>query len=92
MPTLRDVSAVVDSGMLAEIEALADYWDRTLTHTIGVLLRCGLDVAVSEMVCRDCGCTVRDDCIDDNTGDACSWAGEDLCTACASRQVTNDKS
>lgn len=33
--------------------------------------------------CRICGCTEHDcqDCIE-RTGDACSWAEEDLCSAC----------
>jgi hypothetical protein len=34
------------------------------------------------VICRECGCTENDACVDD-AGRACSWAEPDLCTACA---------
>lgn len=81
----RDVSATITQEMLAEIEALAEAWDRTLTHTIGVVLRCGMHVANTEPCCRDCGCTQTNACIDDETGESCHWAAEDVCSHCAER-------
>ncbi len=33
-------------------------------------------------VCRACGCSERDACIDAATGFACSWADADLCSHC----------
>jgi hypothetical protein len=32
--------------------------------------------------CRECGCTESTPCIDPVSGDPCSWAEKDLCSAC----------
>lgn len=34
-------------------------------------------------VCRECGCTEDEACVDDVTGDPCFWVEPDLCSACA---------
>ena len=38
-------------------------------------------------VCRSCGCSQEDACLDPNDG-PCSWAEPDLCTSCSSGAPT----
>lgn len=43
-----------------------------------------LDIAVEvldEQVCRSCGCTNGNACLDENN-EPCAWIEDDLCTAC----------
>lgn len=35
-----------------------------------------------ERTCRFCGCTDRRACVDPETGEACAWAAEDICSFC----------
>lgn len=51
----------------------------TAAEMIELLMR------ILEPRCRECGCT-QDDCEQcvEKTGDACSWVGPDLCSACVS--------
>lgn len=37
--------------------------------------------------CRICGCTDFTPCIDEDTGEPCAWAAEDLCTFCVARSL-----
>ena len=67
------------------LAALAALWGRSRLHTLTVVLTRGLRDAESMAVCRDCACTDFDPCERDD-GQPCSWAGEDLCTACALRK------
>lgn len=39
-------------------------------------------------VCRECGCTEDEACVDDVTGDPCFWVEPDLCSACAEEAFT----
>ena len=41
--------------------------------------------------CRICGCTENNPCIDDNSGDTCSWVEPDLCSACADKVEKKSK-
>jgi hypothetical protein len=34
------------------------------------------------LVCRECGCTDANPCVDEDTGETCGWASDDLCTFC----------
>lgn len=50
---------------------------------------------VDERRCKDCGCTEGNACIDEASGETCSWYSEDLCTHCAQQrsdygEPTND--
>lgn len=38
--------------------------------------------------CAVCGCTHFQPCIDPETEETCSWAGEDLCTFCVGLSVS----
>ena len=38
-------------------------------------------------VCRVCGCTDDHACIDESTGQPCSWAEENLCSVCAKEKA-----
>jgi ParB/RepB/Spo0J family partition protein len=41
---------------------------------------------IKDRVCRVCGCTETNPCLDDETGGPCSWVEADLCSACADRK------
>jgi hypothetical protein len=47
-----------------------------------------LDRVDNERVCRLCGCTENNACVG-VLGDSCSWASEDLCSACAGKDGNN---
>lgn len=40
----------------------------------------------TERVCRVCGCTQSNACVNLRTGLTCSWYSEDLCSACRPSQ------
>lgn len=88
---MRNCTSTITTETFAEIEDLAAVWGRTVDHTIRVLLRRGLNDALRMSVCRDCGCTEFDACIDDESGEPCSWAVEDLCSACAATNERNPR-
>jgi hypothetical protein len=67
----------------AGVRAMAGMWRQPLAATVAVLLLRGLRDAESMAVCRVCGCTDWEPCIDEQSGEPCHWAGEDLCSQCA---------
>lgn len=70
----------------AGVRAMARMWRQPLAATVAVLLLRGLRDAQNAPVCRKCGCTEWDACIDEQSEKPCQWAGEDLCSSCASKQ------
>lgn len=37
--------------------------------------------------CRECGCTDDNACVDEETGETCTWAEDDLCSFCKDRMT-----
>jgi len=62
--------------------ALAEVWRLPVQRVAATLLERGLRDAEACGVCRICGCSEWDACVDDED-QPCGWAAEDLCTRCA---------
>jgi len=41
-----------------------------------------------ERVCRECGCSYFNPCMNTITGNTCYWVAEDLCSFCAAKEMT----
>ncbi len=41
-------------------------------------------------VCRDCGCDDEHACVDEETGEPCSWVEPDLCSMCAAEVIYDE--
>ena len=68
------------------VETLANVWHQSVAATAATLVERGLRDAECLAVCRVCGCTEWDACVDEEAGETCGWAAEDLCTRCFSKQ------
>ncbi|HEY1599689.1 MAG TPA: hypothetical protein VGG64_08815 [Pirellulales bacterium] len=72
----------------------ADLYQRTRLiaarhhQTPGELVADLIDKHIPEQVCRVCGCSHWDPCIDSETEESCAWAPPafDICTVCAKAQ------
>lgn len=84
--TVADLLGSEDEELQHRINDIADSWERTIPQTLRVLLRAGLAYEHGHDVCRICGCTEHDACLDPETDQPCSWAGDDLCSACAGKE------
>ena len=71
----------------AENEAASHLEERAIEHLtdVGALPRDQVPGVPSLLgpICRQCGCTEHDACWTPPWGEGCSWAGPDLCSACA---------
>ena len=45
-----------------------------------------IDQIIPDQVCRKCGCSHLDPCFDEISGEPCSWADADLCSACEGKK------
>ena len=56
-----------------------------MQRVLATLLERGLRDAEAYSVCRVCGCCEWDACVDEEAGEVCGWAAEDLCSRCADK-------
>jgi hypothetical protein len=70
---------------MERVQTLAVVWDRTIEQTLATLIERGIRDAECAAVCKICGCTEWDACVDEEAGETCGWAAEDLCTRCAGK-------
>lgn len=68
--------------------ALADLRDkREIEHDAGIAFLAALDK--HDPACIHCGCTELDACLDEFTGEPCSWVSREppVCSACSGKKV-----
>ncbi len=85
-PQFRVIRLRLPVETFERASAIADVWEQPVDRTLATLVERGLRDAECQSVCRICGCTAQDACVDEESGETCGWAAEDLCTRCAQPQ------
>lgn len=74
----KNLNIHVGAAEHAFLSRLARRRDATITQIVRELVRDEMRLDR----CRKCACSEYDACIDEKTGEPCSWIEDDLCSAC----------
>jgi hypothetical protein len=84
---LDDFSSNLEQAIY-EGEAPIEYLNKQGYNTAGIQ-HMEADVR-DEPVCRICGCTEHNACVDEKDGHTCDWSEDDLCSFCVGREESSD--